>query len=173
MGPSGAGKDTLLALVRRELAGDPSIVFARRVITRPAQADAEDHDTLDEAEFAVLEANGGFALSWRAHGLAYGIRADILERIAEGRTVVANVSRGAVPAAERLAARVTAVNVTARPAVLAERIARRGRETAADIEARLRREASVVVTTAALAEVFNEAAPEEAARKLLAAIRGA
>ena len=42
VGPSGAGKDTLLAAAREALAGDPRIRFVRRAITRPAEAGHED-----------------------------------------------------------------------------------------------------------------------------------
>jgi len=39
VGPSGAGKDSLLKAAREEFRGDPRIGFARRVITRPADPD--------------------------------------------------------------------------------------------------------------------------------------
>ena len=48
VGPSGAGKDTLIDLARAACAGDNRIVFARRVVTRES-SDAEDNEpvTLD------------------------------------------------------------------------------------------------------------------------------
>ena len=52
VGPSGAGKDTLLGLARRELAGDPRFLFARRVVTRESST-AEEHDCLSPAAFAA------------------------------------------------------------------------------------------------------------------------
>ena len=51
VGPSGAGKDTLMDAARAGLAADPRYRFARRLITRPAMAGAEDHDSCDEAGF--------------------------------------------------------------------------------------------------------------------------
>jgi ribose 1,5-bisphosphokinase len=173
VGPSGAGKDSLLAAARRDIGDDPRFVFPRRVITRAAQADAEDHDTMEPADFEAAEAEGAFVLSWRAHGLAYGIGREALDDVLGGRIVVINVSRGVIPRAERIASRTTVLNVTARPEVLAERIARRGRETAAEIEARLRREAPIAVTTARLIDIRNETTLDEAARAFVAALRSA
>ncbi len=51
VGPSGAGKDTLLDGTRESLKGDNSFVFAKRVITRPASAGGEEHDAVDVEEF--------------------------------------------------------------------------------------------------------------------------
>ena len=51
---------------RAGLAGDRRFRFARRLITRPAMAGAEDHDSCDEAAFRDAEARGQLALSWRA-----------------------------------------------------------------------------------------------------------
>jgi ribose 1,5-bisphosphokinase len=143
VGPSGAGKDTLLAVARAHLAGDPSILFVRRVVTRRADASAEDHDSLSEAEFDVAEQEGRFAIAWRAHGLAYGLPAAIDRHVANGGTAVANVSRTALAILRSRYARVVVVNVTAPPEVLAARIAARGREAAGDAASRLSRTASV------------------------------
>src|ERR1700758_459495 len=86
VGPSGAGKDTLLDAARRALADDPKFRFVRRVVTRAAKAGDEPHETVTEAEFAARE----FALQWQAHGLRYGIPADA---IVDDVVTVANVSR--------------------------------------------------------------------------------
>lgn len=136
VGPSGAGKDTLLLAAREALAGNPRFRFARRVITRPAEAGGEDHEAVSEAEFHTRE----FALQWRAHGLWYGIPADIGDDIARGHTVVANVSRDVISvAADRYLTRV--IEITAPREILASRLAARGRESSADIAARLARTA--------------------------------
>src|SRR5487761_2171053 len=80
-----------------------------------------------------------FALRWRAHGLDYGIPEDIEDDLARGRIVIANVSRAVIAdAAARFPVRVIAV--TAPAAILAARLAGRGRETEADIAARLARD---------------------------------
>jgi ribose 1,5-bisphosphokinase len=168
VGPSGAGKDTLMAAARARLAGDPRFVFARRTITRPAEAGGEDHDPIDEAGFAAALARGDFALHWRAHGLAYGIPRRIEAELAAGRVVMANLSRGVLAeAAARYPVRV--LMITAPPEVLAARLAARGRETAADIAARLAREVTlpdgIAVTT-----VVNDGTLEEGVGRVLAAM---
>ena len=97
VGPSGAGKDTLMAGARAALAQDARFRFVRRAITRPAEAGSEDHEALSEADFAARRAADGFALSWGAHGLHYGIPRDIEEDIAARRVVIANLSRAVCP----------------------------------------------------------------------------
>jgi ribose 1,5-bisphosphokinase len=137
VGPSGSGKDTVLAGAAAILAKDPRFRFARRVITRPAAQ--EDSETTDVPTFLARRNQGCFALNWEAHGLHYGIPADIAGDIAAGRVVVANVSRSVLAdAAARFPSAV--IEVTAPPSLRADRLARRGRETAADIAERLARD---------------------------------
>ncbi len=161
-GPSGAGKDALMNGAREHFARseDPGVVFARRVITREALPEAEDHDSLTLNAFERMEAAGGFALSWRAHGLAYGVPASIRDDLAKGCTVVVNISRSAIAAAEAMGYPAVVLHVTARPEILAARIARRGRESAEDIAGRLAREPTVSARTARIIEVRNETAIE-------------
>lgn len=142
VGPSGAGKDTLMAGARAALADDKRFRFVRRVITRPQDAGGEDHIAIDADGFACALRSGAFALSWDAHGLRYGIPADIADDLAAGRVVVANVSRTVIAeAATRLP--VAVLEITASPEVLAVRLAARGRESAADIAARLARQVPI------------------------------
>lgn len=171
VGPSGAGKDALLTAARAALAEDRQMIFARRVVTRPCVSPSEDHDCTDMNIFTALETAGGFLLSWRAHGLAYGIPAHHLADLAAGRTVVANVSRGVIEMAEAIGVAVTVILVTAGPLLRARRIAARGRESAADSAERLARDVPVVTRTAKLVEIRNDGALEEATRSLVAALR--
>ena len=167
VGPSGAGKDTLVNAARQALAGDARFRFVRRVITRRSDPGGEDHESVTPAQFEART----FALQWQAHGLRYGIAADISVDLACGTVVVANVSRGVIAeAAERFPVRV--IEVTAPTDVLAARLATRGRETASDIAARLARAvplpAHVTVET-----VMNDATPEIGAERFLAALNHA
>jgi phosphonate metabolism protein PhnN/1,5-bisphosphokinase (PRPP-forming) len=165
VGPSGAGKDTLMGLARARLAEDARFVFARRAITRPAQAGGEDHRALGEAAFAAEREAGGFALWWEAHGLSYGIPRGIEDDMADGRVVVANLSRGVLAeAAARYRLRV--LLITAPVAVLAARLAARGREAAQDVASRLAREMTLPAGLD-VATVMNDARAEDGAARVL------
>lgn len=139
VGPSGAGKDSLIGYARERLAGDPGFVFVRRIVTREADAALEDHDSWTPDRFARAEAEGLFALSWQAHGLGYGLPGEIDVNIAAGRVVVANISRRSVDDARARFANCRIISVTAPREVLAERLAARGRESLSEVEARLER----------------------------------
>lgn len=156
---------------RAGLAGDRRFRFARRLITRPAMAGAEDHDSCDEAVFRGAEARGELVLSWRAHGLSYGIPAAEIADVATGAVVIVNVSRAAIAAAERLARRVVVLNITAPVPVLAQRLAARGRESESDIAARLQREAPLRAERAEIVTIMNDRSVAEAAAELIAVLR--
>lgn len=165
VGPSGAGKDTLLDAARRALADDKRVRFVRRTITRPADAGGEDHDAVTEVEFLARD----FALRWQAHGLRYGIPAGIADDLAIGRVVVANVSRMVIAeAARRFPARV--IEVTAPPAVLAARLAARGRESGADAAARLARSVAIPAGVP-LSIVVNDGTIEQGTERFVAVLR--
>ncbi|WP_222440407.1 phosphonate metabolism protein/1,5-bisphosphokinase (PRPP-forming) PhnN [Siccirubricoccus deserti] len=171
VGPSGAGKDTLMAGARAALDGDARFRFVRRSITRPAEAGGEDHLPLSPEEFEARRVTGGFALWWEAHGLRYGIPADIGADLAAGRVVVANLSRTVLAgAAARLPLLV--LEISAPIEVLAARLAARGREAAADIAARLAREAPLPAGLR-VARVMNDGPAEAGVAAVLAVLRGA
>jgi len=138
MGPSGAGKDTLIAYARART--DPArVLYAHRYVTRPAEAGGENHVAVSPAEFAARRAAGLFALAWESHGLGYGIGTELDLWLARGFTVVANLARAAWSDARQRYPDAAGVLVTARPEILAERLAARGREDQAAIAERLAR----------------------------------
>lgn len=139
VGPSGAGKDTLLAHAARHFEDREDVIFVRRVITRDPDAGGEVHDGVSEAEFEMLKQAGKFAVCWDAHGLRYGIPVETREAVEKGRLVVANGSRSALPLFRSAFPSLVVVNVTARPEVLASRLEARGRESRQDILQRLER----------------------------------
>ena len=171
VGPSGAGKDTLMGGARAALALDARFRFVRRAFTRPAEAGGEDHEALSEADFLGRRAAGAFALSWEAHGLRYGIPRDIEEDIGARRVVIANLSRAVLhEAGARYRLRV--LNITAPMEVLAARLAARGRETAADIAARLAREVALP-DGLDIERVMNDADVAEGVARVLAVLNRA
>ncbi len=167
VGPSGAGKDTLLSGARQALAGDARYLFARREITRPAEAGGEDHIPITHQQFATSRAT--YALTWEAHGHGYGIPGSVMAELADGRVVVANVSRTVIAeAAARFAVRV--LEITASSAVLAARLAARGREGPADLASRLARQV-VLPPGITSVRIVNDAAVEDGVAAVLAALR--
>ncbi|WP_299478192.1 phosphonate metabolism protein/1,5-bisphosphokinase (PRPP-forming) PhnN [uncultured Roseibium sp.] len=139
VGPSGAGKDTLMSALQLKLAERTDVLFARRAITRRADPEAEDHETLTREEFDNLVERDETALSWEAHGLGYVIPKTYDEHIRTGSTVIANGSRRVLARAAEKYQTAIVLLITAPVEVLAERLASRGRESRDDIEQRLRR----------------------------------
>jgi len=169
VGPSGAGKDTLIRGACAACASDPSVVFPRRTVTRAA-TESEENDTTTAEDFRHAVAAGKFALWWDAHGHSYGIPSSVDDDIRADRTVVCNVSRTIIGFARNRYASVTVVQVTAPPQVLAARLANRQRPSDGNLDARLGRlsagqdiEADVVIQ--------NVGRPEVGIRRMLNVIR--
>jgi len=138
MGPSGSGKDSLLARLRG--CADSAPLVAHRYITRPADAGCENHIALSEPEFLRRRAKGLFALDWQAHQhhYAFGIEVDLW--LLQGIDVVVNGSRAHLPQAQqRYGGQLLPVCLQVSPEVLRQRLQRRGRENAEQIERRLMR----------------------------------
>ncbi len=144
IGPSGVGKDTLIGGARKALDGDKRFSFVRRLVTRPADIDLEDHVSLDPIEFSEAKAAGRFALTWEAHGLDYALPIGVDTDLTLGRVVVANISRHAVPGAVTKYPLCRVVQVSAEISLRAERLAKRGRENRDQIVARLAREGAAL-----------------------------
>jgi ribose 1,5-bisphosphokinase len=170
VGPSGAGKDTLLGLAKAACADDPDMVFARRAITREATA-SEDNEELSPAAFREALERGAFAVNWEAHGHCYALSRVIDDDIRAGRTVIANVSRTVIGAMRRAYADVVVIAITAPPEILAKRLASRGRSSDGKIEQRLGR---MVDDDSAKPDVtiVNMSSAEYHARQLMRIIKG-
>lgn len=140
IGPSGSGKDSLLDAAR-ELLTSHGCRIVRRVITRSAEAVGEAAQAVSVDEFAALQAQGSFALSWQANGLFYGIPKEIDAWLEAGLDVLVNGSRGHLPQARERYPDLLALLLTVDQAVLRQRLLARGRESLPEIEARLARNA--------------------------------
>lgn len=173
VGPSGVGKDTLMEGARDALGHSRWFHFPRRFITRPAGAGGEDHRALTEAEFDRRRAAGGFLHHWQAHGLRYAIPAEVLDRLAQGTNVLLNVSRRALPVFAARWPRCVALHVTASPATRAARLHARGRESAAEVAARLDHAAPLEAGPIPVIEIRNDTTIAEGVQAMLDAITGA
>jgi ribose 1,5-bisphosphokinase len=170
MGPSGAGKDTLLRYARERLAPE-GVVFAHRYITRE-DGSGENHISLTEDEFESRSQHGLFALQWRSHALRYGVGVEIDQWMALGCTVVVNGSREYAGEAFGRYPRMTLVHVEAAQHVLAARLASRARETPEQVAARLARRAPFEVPAgAAFARIDNSGRLEEAGEAFIEVVR--
>lgn len=169
VGPSGAGKDTLIGLARAACAEDGRVAFPRRVVTRESSVH-EDNEAVSQTRFGQMLAHGDFAFQWEAHGLRYGLPQSIGDDIRAGRAVVANVSRTIIESARRSYANVTVVSVTAPADVLAVRLAARARPSDGRLDDRLRR---TIVTAEPDIIISNVGRAEDHAAKLLRVITGA
>lgn len=172
MGASGSGKDTLLRLLRAHLRDNEPVLVAHRYITRDS-GDTEDALRLSAEEFARRAALGCFALRWSSHGLHYGVGVEIDTWLACGAAVIVNGSRAHLEAAHARYPALTAVEVTVDPALLALRLAGRGRESTEQIAQRLSRatQAFAVPQACRVARLSNNGAPESAAAALLGIAR--
>jgi len=174
MGPSGAGKDSVLNRAREMLTADLPVAFAHRYITRPADAGGENHVALSPAEFARRRACGLFALHWQAHGNDYGIGGEIEAWRQAGLIVVMSGSREHFLTSGECAADIVPVLITAPKERLHARLAQRGREDAGAVMARLRRGTAYDLDVPGLTVIVNDGALDDAARafvRLLATLR--
>lgn len=174
VGPSGVGKDALISGARVAGAG---FHWARRTITRPETAGGEPYEGVSRAEFARRREAGLFALWWEAHGFAYGIAHAEFAPRAAGRDVLFNGSRGTLAQAAAAFPGLRVLHVTAPPDVLARRLAGRGRESAEDIAARLRRAdyglPACLPPDLDVVEIRNDASLDEGIARFLRALQPA
>jgi ribose 1,5-bisphosphokinase len=169
VGPSGAGKDTLLNLAKASSADDPNIVFARRVVTREASA-FENNEQISIEDFRQAQAQGAYAAHWEAHGHCYGLPRAIDDDIGAGRTVIANVSRTVIGTMRNAYEQVVVVSITAPPQVLAERLAMRSRSSDGKLEQRLGRKVDDA-SAAPDFTILNVCSAEYHARQFMRIIR--
>ena len=134
VGPSGVGKDTLIAGLAD---ARPDLIVARRVITRVADAGSEAHIAVSEALFDAQLAMGRYAFHWAAHGLRYAVPAGIDLELGQGRVVVFNGSRAALPMIAAKYPRLLILMITAPVETLATRLRARGRENTRASSARI------------------------------------
>ena len=156
VGPSGAGKDSVLNGARAELAGDRRFVFPRRFVTHYADQRAEDHFSMTDMEFAIAVTKDVFALWWKAHGNCYGIGRSIEVDLQSGAVVAINCSRAVIGEAMERFGKVLVIEITAPPEVLVSRIVARGRESPEQALARVSRQAPDYPSGAQTIRIVND-----------------
>ncbi|MGA2748860.1 MAG: guanylate kinase [Verrucomicrobiota bacterium] len=145
--PSGGGKTTLC---QQLLARHPEMVRAITCTTRPprpGEVEGRDYYFLDEETFSRRIEAGVFLEHARVHDHRYGTpKTEVLEKLHQGRDVLLNIDvQGAATLCARAAAdadlRHALVTVFLTPATVAEleeRLRRRGTDSPAQLEKRLR-----------------------------------
>ncbi|EGB15439.1 phosphonate metabolism protein/1,5-bisphosphokinase (PRPP-forming) PhnN [Pseudodesulfovibrio mercurii] len=166
IGPSGCGKDSIMLHARNHCPGAEA-AFAHRYITRPADAGGENHVALLPDEYRARLDLGLFALAWDSHGNRYGVGVEIDAWMEAGLNVVVNGSRAYLPEAARRYPELVPVLVVVDQDILRQRLILRGRETAGEIEDRLRRAGDYAVCHPALRTIDNSGELAEAGRALL------
>lgn len=139
VGPSGVGKDSLIEGARSAFAGADQVFFPRREITRVAETGGEDHIAVTENQFHARRELGGYLLSWGAHGLWYGIPAEVADDLRRGSAVVVNTSRSVIEDARGRFPNLRILSVNADDETLRARLSARGRETEEQAALRLER----------------------------------
>jgi phosphonate metabolism protein PhnN/1,5-bisphosphokinase (PRPP-forming) len=148
VGPSGAGKDSLLRWLVQHAPAEQRLHLVRRTVTRPHPAPAgpstaspalDEEEAVEEQAFADLLSSGAFAMHWQANGLSYGVRHAQLAPLASGAWVLLSGSRAHLAQAQTQFPGLRGVHVLASEAVLRERLLARGRESAEAVQARLAR----------------------------------
>jgi ribose 1,5-bisphosphokinase len=170
VGPSGAGKDTLLGLAKAACAGDDNVVFPRRAVTREASR-FEENEQLSLDAFRQARSQGDFAVHWEAHGHCYALSRALDDDIRAGRTVVANVSRAVVEAIRRAYTDVVVISITAPPEILSQRLAARARSSDGRLADRLGRAVDDAATVPDVT-ITNIGSAEHHARELVRIIKG-
>ena len=170
VGPSGAGKDSVLEGLARYLPSDARLRWARRTITRPPQLQGEQHEPMEVHAFSQSLQRGDFAIHWSANGLHYGIRQRELTSLMSGAWVFVNGSREHVPTLLAAFPKATIIHITASPDMLRHRLLARGRETQEDIDARLERAERFPLPRGAI-EVRNDGTLDECVQALVHALR--
>ncbi|WP_284337304.1 phosphonate metabolism protein/1,5-bisphosphokinase (PRPP-forming) PhnN [Comamonas sp. NoAH] len=161
IGPSGAGKDSVLQGLRSQWPGHIPVHWACRTITRPATPHGECHEAVDKAGFEQMSLSNAFALQWRANGLAYGVRHEEVRRVMHGHWVFVNGSRAYLPELLQFAPQATVVHISASPEVLKSRLLARGRESEAAVSARMQRAVELELPPTSI-QIMNDGVLEDA-----------
>jgi ribose 1,5-bisphosphokinase len=170
VGASGVGKDSLMDYARLRINGSMPVLFAHRYITRPPKEGNENHVYVSPEEFRIRRDKGLFALHWVSHGLYYGIGNEIDSWMQNGFHVVVNGSRQYLPVALHRYPELVTIVIEADPDIIRRRLENRGRETASDIENRIKRHPDHWSGALSRISIHNNGPLEEGGNALIAAL---
>lgn len=170
IGPSGAGKDSVLHGLRADWQLPEPACFAQRTITRPVKPNDEQHEAVDMARFEEMLHAQIFAMHWQANGLSYGVRMSELMPLNTGHWVFVNGSRAYLPDLLIAWPQATVVHIGAAREVLAQRLAQRGRETEDAVLTRLSRKVALDLPVQAIS-INNSGAISSAVSALSRALK--
>ena len=139
VGPSGSGKDTLLNCLKQHSYSVRQPLVAHRYITRAVTTDGENHIELSDAGFERRRADGLFLFDWESHGYRYAVGVEVVDWLARGFHVIMNGSREYLPKAREIRPDLEVVWLRVSDDVLRRRLLDRGRESVAQIDARINR----------------------------------
>eukprot|EP01006_Ploeotia_vitrea_P011502 TRINITY_DN30633_c0_g1_i1.p1 TRINITY_DN30633_c0_g1~~TRINITY_DN30633_c0_g1_i1.p1 ORF type:complete len:211 (+),score=15.96 TRINITY_DN30633_c0_g1_i1:41-673(+) len=177
VGPSGAGKDTLLKGALKKI-GDDSVVFCKRHITRDADKCEELENPVTKEDFERNRGNNMYMTHWDRHDTLYGIP---YSEIQPNKTLILNVSRGVIEEVNQKytphGTIVRVLRITASDHVLRERLVKRSEQTERkmapeEIEKRIKDGSIAIDTTAPIIQVLNDHAKEEGIAWVAAILSG-
>ncbi len=172
IGPSGAGKDSIMTYAKERLEAENRTVFAHRYITRAADAGGENHIALDLNEFERRAGLGLFCMDWESHGLRYGVGIEAETWIGMGLNVVVNGSRDYLPQAAERFPNLVPVLISVAHDVLRERLRARGRENNDEIEKRIQRNRQMSFSHPNIVTIRNDGPLADAGETFLSLISG-
>jgi ribose 1,5-bisphosphokinase len=170
MGPSGAGKDSVLRYARARLDRRCNLAVAHRYITRPPDPRHENFISLSDAEFDLRLGKQLFLFDWNAHGLRYAVGTEVELWRAAGLAAVVSGSREHFVRAMQGFPGVLPILVDASPETRRQRLLARNRESAGDIDERLERAAALRIDHPALVAIDNSGALDVAGNRFLAVL---
>lgn len=169
VGPSGAGKDTIISQAWPALKHLGNIHLVKRVVTRPVDPARENHHSVSKDEFRQKSQNGDFSVEWSAHNLLYGIPASTLQQTSNGDILIANGSRAAVNNFRAKYPRCLVILITAPAEVLATRLVKRKAESIDEITNRLKRSVSLNMANCDIV-INNDGKVEQSVKKFVDAV---
>jgi ribose 1,5-bisphosphokinase len=171
MGPSGAGKDSLLDWLRQRIKPESSIHFARRTIDRKVHPLGEQHESVDADGFESLRQDGSFAMHWLANGQRYGVRHQQLEPLKKNQWVLVNGSRAYLMHALGQFKGMNVLHISASEHILRARLLARRRESLEAIEDRVIRAVSFEIPPECqVIHLLNDTTLEDAGRQMMQAL---